>query len=73
MERRRMRQTTIKCDHCNRDITKNYGAKQLQVRVEISALTCYNRREQSFGRTLEVCEDCAQKFKDMMTAWIKTK
>ena len=67
-----MRQTIIRCDHCNRDITKNYGAKQLQVRVEISALTPYNRREQTFGRTLEVCDNCAQKFKEIMTAWIKS-
>ena len=68
-----MRQTIIRCDHCNSDITETYGARQLQIRVEISALTPYNRREQTFGRTLEVCENCAQKFKDMMTAWIKNK
>ena len=68
-----MKQTIIKCDHCNRDITQSYGTKQLQIRVEISALTPYNRREQTFGRTLEVCDKCAQKFKDMMTDWIKSK
>ena len=66
-----MRKTIIKCDHCKQDITETYGAKQLQISVEISALTPYNRREQTFGKTLEVCENCEQKFKEMIIAWIK--
>lgn len=70
---RLMKQTIIRCDHCNKDITATYQSKQLKAEAIVSTLTCYNRREQNFGKTLELCDSCANEFKTMIMDWIQPK
>ena len=56
-----MKQVVIRCDHCNKNIGGKY--RPLYIKMYSSDLEL----------ELELCDKCAQEFKDYITNWIQPK
>ena len=53
------RQVIIRCDRCNKEIGGNY--------------ITYRAHGYDLDQKLELCNNCAQKFRDLIVDWIQPK
>lgn len=68
------RQEIIRCDHCNKDITKHEETDKIKhVRIQIYRKGAFRTITTELEHTLDLCADCGAELREHIMDWIQPK
>lgn len=67
------RQTIIRCDHCNKDITNEETNKIKHVHIQIYRKGVLETITNELNHTLDLCADCGIELREYIMDWVQPK